>query len=228
MSITIQKALTFALLTIAASAQAATKAHSKSIVVDSPMDLTELAQRSSEAMFLYSTGSGQTFLYLEQDQGKSLAILDVTNPASIKDVGRSSLGASSAYDFVQSIDDSVALIRYRDRSGFAIINFKKYRQPVLTPTPELLGQAAVRLVGQGALLLTSSNDLHVSDQDRQCAVIDISDPLKPTSVVVIHGVKQQLERRETGTTFLLSQDGLTVIRRPSVEEDYQSESTQTN
>src|SRR5215469_114798 len=38
-----------------------------------------------------------------------------------------------------------------------------------------------------------SNDSHASDEDSQCAVIDISDPLKPTSVAVVHGVKQQLE-----------------------------------
>src|SRR5215469_7884657 len=38
-----------------------------------------------------------------------------------------------------------------------------------------------------------SNDSHASNEDSQCAVIDISDPLKPTSVAVVHGVKQQLE-----------------------------------
>jgi hypothetical protein len=228
MSINIKKAVMVALFAITASAQAAAKPHSKSIVVDLPINLPELAQRSSEAMFLHSTGSGQAFLYLEQDQGKSLTILDVTNPASIKEVGQSFLTASSAYDFVQPIGDSAALIRYRDRSGFAIINFKKYRQPVLTPTPELAGSAAIRDLGQGILLLTASNNSHDADEDCQCAVIDISDPLKPTSVAVVHGVKQQLERQETGTTFLLSKDGLTVIRRPSVEEEYQLESTQTN
>ena len=129
---------------------------------------------------------------------------------------------------MQSLSGSVVLIRYRDHSGFAIVNFKQYRQPVLTPTPELPGQTAIQFVGQDTLLLTSSNDFHVFDQDKQYVVIDISDPLKPTSVVMVRGVKQQLDRRETGTTFLLSQDGLTVIRRPSVEEDYQSESNPAN
>jgi|SRR3974390_407102 len=148
MSTNIKRAAVVALFAITTSAQAATKPHSKSIVVDSPVDLTELAQRSSEAMFLYRNGRGQAFLYLEQDQGKSLAILDVSNPASIKEVGRSAVVASSAYDFVQRLGDSAALIRYRDRSGFAIINFKKYKKPVLTPAPELAGSAAIRDVGQ--------------------------------------------------------------------------------
>jgi len=228
MSINIKKTLIVALFAIATNTQAATKSHSKSIVVDSPVDLTELAQRPSEAMFLYSTGSGQSFLYLEQDQGKSLAILDVTNPAAIKEVGRSSVAAPSAYDFVQRLGDSAALIRFRDHSGFAIINFKKYRKPVLTPTPELAGSASVRDVGRGTLLLIASNDTYAGNENGQCTVIDISNPLKPTSVVVIHGVKQQLERPETGTTFLLGNDGLTVIRRPSVEEEYESENTQTD
>jgi hypothetical protein len=41
---------------------------------------------------------------------------------------------------------------------------------------------------------------------------------------VITGVKQELERSETGTMFLLNKDGLTVIRRPTVEEDFETES----
>jgi hypothetical protein len=57
--------------------------------------------------------------------------------------------------------------------------------------------------------------------------VDISDPLKPTSLVVIHGVTQQLERPETGTIFLLGSDGLTVIRHLSMEEEYQQEINQT-
>jgi hypothetical protein len=76
----------------------------------------------------------------------ALAILDVTNPASIRHVGRASVGASSPYDFVQPPGDSAALVRYRDHSGFAIINFKKYKRPVLTATPELPASATTRLV----------------------------------------------------------------------------------
>ena len=86
MKISNGKRLLIAVLAVTATAQAGTKSHSSSIVIDSPTDLPELAQRRSEAMYLYTNGSGQAFLYLEQDQGKSLAILDVSNAGSIREV----------------------------------------------------------------------------------------------------------------------------------------------
>jgi hypothetical protein len=85
MKVSISAALVFAVFAATTTAQAAangTKTRSTSVVIDSPADLPELAQRRSEAMYLHNTGSGQAFLYLEQDQGRTLAILDVTDPAS--------------------------------------------------------------------------------------------------------------------------------------------------
>jgi hypothetical protein len=216
-------ALVAGILALTIGVQAKTKSHSKSIVIDSPADLPEFAQRSSEAMFLHSTHSGQFFLYLEQDQGKTLAILDVTSPASIRQVGRASLGARAPFDFLQALDDSSVLIHYRDLSGFAIVNFKKYKQPTLTAV-DLPESASVRILGRDTLLLTSSGASNAPSEGRRCTVIDISNPQNPSSVVVIAGVKQELERSETGTMFLLNKDGLTVIRRPTVEEEFETES----
>jgi hypothetical protein len=116
----------------------------------------------------------------------------------------------------------------RQPSSFAIISFRKYKQPVLVAAPELQTLASIKLVGERTLLVTSANGPSAPAQDSQCAVIDISDPLEPTSLVVIHGVRQQLERPETGTMFLLSNDRLTVIRHLSMEEEYQQEVNQTN
>jgi hypothetical protein len=228
MRIIISRILVLAMLTVIASVQAETKPRSKSIVIVSPADLPELAQRRSEAMYLYSTRIGQTFLYLEQDQGRTLAILDVTDLAAIREVGRASLAAKSPYDFVQNLGGSATLIRYRDRSGFAIINLRKYKQPILIPAPELLNPATVQPVGHRALLLTSVNSPANPAQDCQYEVIDISNPSKPTSLAIVHEVRQRLERPDTGTLFLLGNDGLTVIRRPNIEDEYQSEMTYTN
>jgi hypothetical protein len=50
MKIRIREFLVMALLAIAANAEAGTKARSKSIVIDSPADLPESAQRRSEAI----------------------------------------------------------------------------------------------------------------------------------------------------------------------------------
>ena len=73
MKVCISAALVFAVFAATTTAQAAAKGaktRSTSVVIDSPADLPELAQRRSEAMYLHSTGSGQAFLYLEQDQGE--------------------------------------------------------------------------------------------------------------------------------------------------------------
>jgi hypothetical protein len=228
MKISNGKSLLIAVLAVTATAQAGTKSRSSSIVIDSRTDLPELAQRRSEAMYLYTNGSGQAFLYLEQDQGKSLAILDVSNPGSIREVGRASLAVQSAYDFVQSLSHSAALIRYRDGSGFAVITFKKYKQPVLVAAPALPNLANIQAFGHNTLLFASANNPSSPSQDNQCEVIDVSNPAKLKSLVAIHGLKQRLERPDTGTLFLLGSDGLTVIRRPSIEEQYQYESTYTN
>jgi hypothetical protein len=226
------KMLIVSVLAIAANTQAGTKPHSKAIIIDLPGDLPELAQRHSEAMYLRSNGSGQVFLYLEQDQGKTLAILNVTDLASIREVGSATVAAPSPYDFVQSLPDSAALIRYRDQSGFAIISFKKYKQPVLVATPGFLNPAASHPYGSRTLLLASRSSSDTAPQDNQCQgqcqVIDVSNPAKPTSLVTIEGVTQRLERQDTGTLFFLGKNGLTVLRRPSVEEEYQLEMTYTN
>jgi hypothetical protein len=68
-----------------------TSAPSKTIFVESPPDLPEMARGRSEAIYLLHTHQAQAILYLEWDHGKTLAILDVTDPANIKAVGQISV-----------------------------------------------------------------------------------------------------------------------------------------
>jgi hypothetical protein len=51
-------------------------------------------------------------------------------------------------------------------------------------------------------------------------VIDISSPSDPLLLTTVKEVKHQVVNGDTGTTFLLGRDGLTVVRRLSVESDY--------
>ena len=124
-------ALFVAILSIQANASAVSRA----VEVDFPSDLPELAQGPAESMYLHHEGHAQEILYLEKNQGRNLAILDVSDPAHVKAIGQVSIAAPSTYDFVQSLSTSIALIRYRDRSGFAVISFKNYKQPALTTEP---------------------------------------------------------------------------------------------
>jgi hypothetical protein len=133
---------------VAIIVQANASGASKAIVVDSASDLPELAQRPSEAMYLQHAGAGQAILYLEQDQGRKLAILDATDPANIRAVGQASINAPSPYTFVQDMDDSAILIQYRNRMGFAVINFKNYKQPALKNEPDYLHRLTRRVTGR--------------------------------------------------------------------------------
>lgn len=127
---------------------------------------------------------------------------------------------------MQNVGDSAALIRYRDQSGFAIISFKRYKQPTLVATPALLKAAVSERYGSRTLLLTSNPG--ATAHDDQWQVIDVSNPTEPASLVTIEGVTQRLETPDTGTLFFLGKNGLTILRRPSVEEEYQMEITYTN
>src|SRR5258708_21328662 len=131
-------------------------------------------------MYLHHTRDAQAILDLEKEQGRMLAILDVTAPAHIQAVGQVSIDAPSAYDFVQYLGNSAALIRYRDHSGFAIISFKNYKQPVLTAEPGYLHPSKVESDGRSGLLLVSADRSSAPAREPQYEVLNISASSCPT------------------------------------------------
>jgi hypothetical protein len=224
MNQSISKTVIVAILVVAVGVQA--EVRSKAVVVQSPSDLPELARGRGEAMYLHRTGEAQAILYLERNQGRKLAVLDVTDPANIKGVGEVSIDAPSAYDFVQDLADSAVLIRYRNHSGFAVISFKNYKQPVLKSEPEYLHPASVEPDGSSALLLVSANGGTTQPREPEYEVLSVSDPSNPTPLATISGVIQRLDRPQTGTVFLLNDQGLTIIRRLAAERENKIEKWQ--
>jgi hypothetical protein len=223
----VSKILSVMVCAVAVVVQAKASVVSKAIVVESPADLPELAQRPSEAMYLQHTGAGQAVLYLEQEQGRKLAILDVTDPAKIRAIGQVSIDAPSPYTFVQDLNDSV-LIHYRNHLGFAVISFKNYKQPVLKKEPNYLHPANVESYGSNGLILVSSNNSAASAVDTQQEIVNISNPASPKPLATIEGVIQRLDRQQTGTIFLLNDRGLTVVRCLAAEREHQIEVQQKN
>ena len=57
-------------------------------------------------------------------------------------------------------------------------------------------------------------------------MIDVSGSI-PTQLATVNDVKHRVTNDYTGTTFLLGRDGLTVVRRLSVENDYKEQLLQT-
>jgi hypothetical protein len=213
-----------ALATIAVSAGAATIPHSKTIVVESPSQFPVLAENDGEAMYLHDTQEGKTLLYIETQDGQELSVLDVTNPARIKAVTKTQLAARTAFDFVQDVGDRGALIRYRDGSGVALLSFRNYKHPVLAAGPTLNQADASQALGETGLLLTSDDVVRRPTSDPQSyQVLDTTNPSQPALLASISEVKQRLSNPDTGTLFLLTNDGVTVVRRLRVEQDHQNE-----
>jgi hypothetical protein len=214
--------LVTALLAVAgATAHAVVRPHTKTIVVESPEDLPALAQPDGEAMYLYDTYDGRSFLYVEAPHGQQLIVLDVTDPAQIRRIAQTSIPTTSSFDFVRSVGDESALIRYRNGSGIAVISFKHYKHPVLVNSSAFETADSSETLGQTALLVTSTQvTIHSFTEPRTYRVVDTSNPSRPVTLWTIPDVKQRLAKSDTGTLFLLNRDGVTVVRRLRIEDEH--------
>ena len=85
-----------------------------SLVLMRPSDLPGDMQTFGDDMYL-DEGNGKTYLYVEQDGGKRLVVLDVTNPNKIRDLATISTPDAEPYDFVEPYGDGSVLVRYRRR-----------------------------------------------------------------------------------------------------------------
>ena len=211
-----------ALLALAGTtAHAVVKPHSKTIVVESPEDLPVLAQPDAEAMYLYDTSDGRTFLYVEASHEQQLAVLDVTDPGQIRRIAQTSIPTHSAFDFVGSVGDKDVLIRYRNGSGVAVLSFKHYKHPALVNSSALETADSLEALGQSALLVTSTQvTIQSFSEPRAYRIVDTSDPSRTVMLSTIPEVKQRLDKSDTGTVFLLNRDGVTVVRRLRIEEEH--------
>jgi hypothetical protein len=191
------------------------------VILLRPAELPELARVTSQAMVLHATGNGRTFLYVEQNDGARLAIFDVTNPAKIKQEPAAQLDAPGSFDFVSSLGDYAELIRFRDGQGEAVLDLHKAKAPIIKIVPELKFHGlADRLIADG---FTIGNQASVqSDANVQnYQILATVNSREPERVYEVKQVSHEITNDETGTTFLLGADGLYVIRRPAVEEEYE-------
>lgn len=205
------------------NAHAAVRSHAGTIIVDRPADLPEAAQTSTLAMYLHANGAGQTVLYLEQNHGRKLAVLDVTDPAAIRTIGQVALNAAAPFDFVRDLGDNAALIRYRDGSGYAVLSLRRSTHPVLNAAPQMTDAIFRESLGGTALLqVAASAPQRVMRDPANYNILDLSAPAGLATLASVDDASQRLVRPETGTLFLLNPDGLTVVRRTRVEQEYRN------
>jgi hypothetical protein len=207
------------------SAEAEIHSRSKHLVVMEAPDLPEQAQTPGNSLFLHSDSAGSTYLYIEQQQGARLSVFDVTDPARIKLVVSTPLATRGAFDFVRPLGDHAELVYFRDSQKEAVLDLRKTKRPVLRMISTVTDLGSAETLGESALLVTSQSHQYAPALARDYQVIDIAASV-PTQLATVKDVKHRVTNDETGTTFLLGSDGLTVVRRPRVEEEYKTQQLQ--
>jgi hypothetical protein len=196
--------------------------HSRDIIVERPSSLPEFAQQPGVALQLYSgNGDGRTYLYIEQHRGERLLVLDVTDPAHTKQVGAVALSVPGPFDFVRPLGSTAILLSFRNNQGVAVLNLKSPKVPVLRSVNGLQFPGRTEPLGETGFLMVNERRVVGGMAPSDYQVVDASTPAEPVLLDTVKMVTNQVTREETGTTFLLGADGLTIIRRPRVEREYQ-------
>ena len=188
---------------------------SNDIVLVSPANLPTLARQGGEAMFLHDTKDGRIFLYVEQHQGIQLAIFDVTDPARVKGEGSVQLDASGPFDFVADLGKRGELVRFREGQGEAVLDLRN--NPVLTKVQGLDTRDSTILLADYASRLTGQAFAPVGQGTRDYKIFQSGDSPSDDRVIEVRQVRQDVTNPDTGTTFLLAENGLYLIRRPALE-----------
>ena len=92
----------------------------------------------------------------------------MTNPAQIHGVARANISAAGPFDFVQSLNDRAILISYRDQTGLAVLDFKKFDRPIVTQISSGAQAIPTQTIDDaGALLQASTHRALASEQGPQ-------------------------------------------------------------
>src|ERR1700722_842218 len=206
-------------IAIVASGAVAAPVYAKpynNLIFVSPSELPTIARQGGDAMFLHQTLDGRTLLYVEQGNGSALAVLDVTDPGHVKAQGSVQLGASGAFDFVSALGEHAELIRFRQGQQDAVLDLHKITMPTLKEVPGLTTRGPTMLLGGDGFMV--STPLAADTQPtHDYQVVDTANAAQLDRVFNVKQVRQEIANQATGTTFLLADSGLYLIRRPAVE-----------
>jgi hypothetical protein len=206
-------------LTVTGLAEAENKPSEKIILV-TPSELPELARVPGQAMLLYETEDGRTLLYIEQDQGARLAIFDVTDPVKIDEKTAVQLDAPGPFDFVSSLGAYSELIRFQNGQGDALLDLHKVESPSIETVQGLDVQGSIQRLGVEGFIIANQPNPQSDAADANYQLVDISNADHPNLVADVNQVIEKITNDETGTTYLLAKDGLYIVRRPSIEQEY--------
>ena len=121
------------------------------------------------------------------------------------------------------LNDRTELVRFRDTQQFAEFDLRDPKSPTLNMTNTLGGPSQTESLGQTGLVMINGHYRYVGGVAHDYRLMDVSNPEHPAPLATVKQVKHKVVNEETGTTYLLGSDGLTVVRRPRVEEDHKIE-----
>jgi hypothetical protein len=214
---------------LAGTAKAEIVSHSNNLIIEQPTNLPELAQRPGIAFHLYTeSGDGNAYLYVEQHHGQRLVIFNVTDPGHVKMVRTVNLAVPAPFEFAEPVGTSAILVRFDNNQGVAVLDLHKAKAPVLKTIRGLQYSGHAEPLSQSTFMVANNPPMDTANVSRDYQVVDASNAANPVLLYTANLVTRTITRDETGTTFLLGQNGLTIIRRPRVEEEYQAEQRASN
>ena len=180
------------------------------LVVVPSNKLPEKARRAGQAMKLHLVSPDTLFLYVEQDNGRSIAVFDVSHPRKITLKAFVKVDAPASFDFVETVGPRTELIRYADGSGNALLDLSNPKAPRIKTMAATNKEAYILPIREGGSGISGIvTRPYVSSAPKDYQVIL---PSRPQQVLTVREVIQQLRDEANGTTYLLGSDGLTVIR----------------
>ena len=195
----------------AGAAHAYVTSKSNTVSVLQPSDLPAAAQRGGESMTLHELSDGSTYLYIEQQMMKRILVLDVSDPAKIRAVAEVGIEAEGAFDFERNLGDKAVLVRFRGDGHVGVMKLQRPNHPMLVAASPAVADAA--FADGGVAIAQSVPVLH------ERVVVAAQNTAQPEVLLKVAKVEQELGYTPTGTTYLLTPDGLTVVRQLAVERE---------
>jgi len=180
----------------------------RELIVVPSNKLPQESRQPGVAMDLHLVAPQTLYLYVEEQDGRQIAIYDVSDPHKINLKKVAQLAAPAPFDFIQAAGSSLELIRYRDGRGDAMLDLSKPKEPRLMVVGSATGECYI---------VPSKPTVNASDSTQAPVDYEIFTPTGSQPLMTIRNVIQRETDAGNGTTYLLGKNGLTVIRNIKAE-----------
>jgi hypothetical protein len=143
-------------------------------------------------------------------------------------VGVVRLDITAPFDFARPLGDSAELVCFRDNRAPAILDLHHPNHPSLISINGLRHVDSTESLGNAGFLVVNGGVKKIQPVAADYQVLDASKPGSPLVLATVSGVQQRIRIQLNGAVYLLGAEGLTIIRRPKVEEEYNTEVTTVN